>query len=128
VLKKVQLLYIFFFVLAICTGVYFVFATSQTVTLTAVVPGSISVVENNSSAPTLGWSYRTETANNEVTKTPEQGSLLRPFGAPSFLTRFSVMIYWYKRDNPPAEVDLNSDGRVNIIDFSILAYSANISL
>jgi hypothetical protein len=33
------------------------------------------------------------------------------------------MAFWYKKPSPPAKVDLNSDAKVNIIDFSILAYN-----
>jgi hypothetical protein len=36
---------------------------------------------------------------------------------------FSVVAYWYKRTGPPANVDLNKDGRVDLIDFSIMAYN-----
>lgn len=35
---------------------------------------------------------------------------------------FSIAAYWYKRPSPPASVDLNSDGRVDLVDFSIMAY------
>jgi hypothetical protein len=35
---------------------------------------------------------------------------------------FSIMAYWYERTNPPAMVDLNHDGKINLVDFSILAY------
>jgi hypothetical protein len=35
---------------------------------------------------------------------------------------FSILAYWYNRSKPPALVDLNEDGRVNLIDFSILVY------
>lgn len=38
------------------------------------------------------------------------------------LIDFSIMAYWYKRPSPPAKVDLNSDGKVNLVDFSIMAY------
>ncbi len=38
------------------------------------------------------------------------------------LIDFSVMAYWYKRAKPPASVDLNGDGKVDLIDFSILAF------
>ena len=34
---------------------------------------------------------------------------------------YSIMKYWYKKQNPPACVDLSSDGTVNLKDFSILA-------
>jgi len=35
---------------------------------------------------------------------------------------FSIIAYWYKRPNPPAEVDLNKDGQVDLTDISILVY------
>ena len=35
---------------------------------------------------------------------------------------FSIMAYWYKKISPPAYVDLNKDGIVSIVDFSIMAY------
>jgi len=38
------------------------------------------------------------------------------------LIDFSIMAYWYQRPNPPVTVDLNHDGVVNLVDFSILAY------
>lgn len=38
------------------------------------------------------------------------------------LLDFSIMAYWYKRLGFPPKVDLNSDNRVNLTDLSILAY------
>lgn len=38
------------------------------------------------------------------------------------LIDFSIMAYWYKQASPPPVVDLNGDKTVNLIDFSILAY------
>lgn len=38
------------------------------------------------------------------------------------LIDFSILAYWYKKPNPPQKDDLNSDGKVNIVDFSIMAY------
>ncbi|MEK7652220.1 MAG: dockerin type I domain-containing protein [Patescibacteria group bacterium] len=38
------------------------------------------------------------------------------------LVDFSIVAYWYKRSNPPASSDLNSDGKIDLIDFSILAF------
>lgn len=38
------------------------------------------------------------------------------------LSDFSVLAYWYKRLRPPAQADLNNDGLVDITDFSILAH------
>ncbi len=38
------------------------------------------------------------------------------------LLDFSIMAYWYKRLGFPQKVDLNTDNRVNLTDLSILAY------
>jgi len=38
------------------------------------------------------------------------------------LIDFSIVAYWYQRPNPPDNVDLNGDGQVNLIDLSIMAY------
>jgi hypothetical protein len=35
---------------------------------------------------------------------------------------FSILAYWYKRPIPPTNIDLNKDGVVSIADFSIMAY------
>ncbi len=39
------------------------------------------------------------------------------------LVDFSIVAYWYTRANPPAYVDLNGDGRVDLVDFSIMAFN-----
>jgi hypothetical protein len=39
------------------------------------------------------------------------------------LTDFSIMAYWYKKSNPPTNIDLNNDGNISLVDFSIMAYS-----
>jgi hypothetical protein len=38
------------------------------------------------------------------------------------LLDFSIMAFWYKRLGFPPRVDLNTDGRINLTDLSILAY------
>jgi len=38
------------------------------------------------------------------------------------LVDFSIMAYWYHQNNPPKKVDLNGDGKITLTDFSILAY------
>lgn len=38
------------------------------------------------------------------------------------LIDFSILAFWYKKPNPPQKDDLNSDGKVDIVDFSIMAY------
>ncbi|MES2216455.1 MAG: dockerin type I repeat-containing protein [Patescibacteria group bacterium] len=38
------------------------------------------------------------------------------------LVDFSILLYWYKKSSPPAAQDLNHDSKVDLVDFSILAY------
>ena len=38
------------------------------------------------------------------------------------LVDFSIAAYWYKRSSPPKNVDLNGDGKIDLVDFSIMAY------
>jgi hypothetical protein len=38
------------------------------------------------------------------------------------LVDFSILLYWFNKSNPPEKIDLNSDGVVDITDFSIMAY------
>jgi hypothetical protein len=38
------------------------------------------------------------------------------------LIDFSILAYWYKRPSPPATIDLNNDTKVDLKDFSIMAY------
>ena len=38
------------------------------------------------------------------------------------LIDFSILAYWYKRPQPLAKNDLNADGKVDLIDFSIMAF------
>jgi len=38
------------------------------------------------------------------------------------LIDFSITAFWYKRPLPPETVDLNGDGKVDLIDFSIMAF------
>lgn len=38
---------------------------------------------------------------------------------------FSILAYWFKRPNPPGGMDLNADRAVDIRDFSIVAYYWN---
>ncbi len=38
------------------------------------------------------------------------------------LIDFSILAFWYKKPNPPQKDDLNSDNKVDIVDFSIMAY------
>ena len=38
------------------------------------------------------------------------------------ISDFSIMAYWYRRSDFPKAADLNHDGKVDLADFSILAY------
>lgn len=38
------------------------------------------------------------------------------------LIDFSILAFWYRKGNPPASVDLNGDGVVDLQDMSVLAY------
>lgn len=38
------------------------------------------------------------------------------------LVDFSIAAFWYKKASPPEEIDLNKDGKIDLIDFSIMAY------
>jgi len=38
------------------------------------------------------------------------------------LIDFSIAAFWYKKSNPPSTVDMNKDGIVDLIDFSIMAF------
>jgi hypothetical protein len=64
-------------------------------------------------------------SDQDVTKTTTCGSLIGDINCDGKvnLVDFSIMAYWYKKGTtPPANVDLNHDGRINLVDFSILAY------
>ncbi len=39
------------------------------------------------------------------------------------LIDFSILAFWYKKSNVPARVDLNNDTSVTLIDFSIMAFN-----
>lgn len=38
------------------------------------------------------------------------------------LVDFSILSYWFNRSNPPTTVDLNDDKKVDLVDFSIMAF------
>ena len=38
------------------------------------------------------------------------------------LIDYSILAFWYGKSNPPDNIDLNHDGQINLVDFSILAY------
>lgn len=38
------------------------------------------------------------------------------------LVDFSILAFWYKKPNPPSQKDLNNDNMINLVDFSIMAY------
>lgn len=39
------------------------------------------------------------------------------------LIDFSIVAFWYKKPNAPANVDINGDKKVDIVDFSIMAFN-----
>lgn len=39
------------------------------------------------------------------------------------LIDFSILAYWYKKNNPPSRVDLNGDKKITLIDFSIMVFN-----
>lgn len=39
------------------------------------------------------------------------------------LVDFSIMAYWYKKPSPPKRIDLSGDGHVTLVDFSIMAFN-----
>jgi hypothetical protein len=41
------------------------------------------------------------------------------------LVDFSIMAFWYKKESPPSHVDQNDDGKVDLTDFSIIAFYWN---
>jgi len=38
------------------------------------------------------------------------------------LVDFSILAYWYQKSSPPEHIDLNDNGVVNLVDFSIMAF------
>lgn len=38
------------------------------------------------------------------------------------LIDFSILLFWFNKENPPREIDCNGDNRIDIKDFSILMY------
>ena len=109
-----KIIYGILIAIAVATGIYFVFAATQSVRITAYVPGEVRT-------NVLGWSYGNSGGNNTVVA-PNPPSVFTNLKRSSLID-FSVLVYWYRRDNPPAHIDLNGDGAINIIDFSIFAFN-----
>ncbi len=38
------------------------------------------------------------------------------------LVDFSILMYWYEKESPPADIDFNKDGAVNLQDLSVMAF------
>lgn len=55
-----------------------------------------------------------------ATRAPDRGDMNND--ARVNLSDFSIMAYWYSRQEPLPETDLNNDGKVTLTDFSILAF------
>jgi len=73
-----------------------------------------------------GWSYLVgfKVGAKSVAIEPEKKVLKGDLNSDGRvnLIDFSIAAYWYKRPNPPVAVDLNNDKKVDLIDFSIMAY------
>src|SRR5574343_242150 len=85
---------------------------------------SKSAVENEISP--FGNSVAFKVGNESKKKDPRDCSTIRGdlnCDGKVNLVDFSIMAYWYKRSSPPQKIDLNNDGSITLIDFSILAYN-----
>jgi hypothetical protein len=81
---------------------------------------SSTTTEISSFGKTVGFLVGSKTVLKKDTKTCGKGDL--NCDGKVNIVDFSILAYWYKRPNPPANRDLNGDLKVNLIDFSILAY------
>lgn len=87
---------------------------------------SHAIVEDKVSATTSPVSFIV--GDVDVTKTTINnscGSLIGDINCDGKvnLVDFSILAFWYKKGTtPPGNVDLNGDGKVTLVDFSILAY------
>jgi hypothetical protein len=84
---------------------------------------SRSILADKVSAQTDPVSFKVSTENK--LKTPGCGSLVGDVNCDNKvnLIDFSILAYWYKNGGViPKNVDLNSDGKVTLVDFSIMAY------
>jgi hypothetical protein len=73
---------------------------------------------------TVGFAVGTETIAKEEQEQEEQESLEGNLNDDDRvnLVDFSIMAYWYGRFSPPDNVDLNDDHKIDLVDFSIMAY------
>jgi len=71
---------------------------------------------------TVGFKVGTESKKKEITSCTNLRGDLNCDGRVN-LVDFSIMAYWYKNNKPPANVDLNNDSIISLIDFSIMAYN-----
>lgn len=87
---------------------------------------SHSLVEDKVSATTSPVSFIV--GDTDITKTKSDNSCGTIIGDVNCdgkvnLVDFSILAYWYKKGTtPPANVDLNGDGKITLVDFSIMAY------
>jgi len=83
---------------------------------------SKSTVANEISAYSDRIAFKVGTKSvNEAVDTTYKKADLNRDGSIN-LVDFSVAAYWYKRKSPPAKYDLNNDGKIDLVDFSIMAY------
>lgn len=85
-----------------------------------------AITENDSSLFSEVLSFRVGSVSRLRTKVTELAGFrkrcdLNSDGRVNILD-FSIMAFWYKRLGFPARVDLNTDNKINLTDLSILAY------
>jgi hypothetical protein len=110
--------------LASKTGVYLYNLNTSPLEYGAHTAKAHSVLGNKISAETnpVSFTVSTETKNNSGGGC---GTLIGDLNCDGKvnLVDFSIMAYWYKKGTtPPPIVDLNHDGKITLVDFSILAY------
>ena len=80
--------------------------------------------EISSFSKAVSFAVGTETVIKEEQKEQEQEPLKGNLNDDDRvnLIDFSIMAYWYNRTSPPDNVDLNNDHKIDLVDFSIMAY------
>lgn len=77
--------------------------------------------EISSFSKALGFAVGTKTVMAEEPKKASEKGDLNSDKKVNIVD-FSIIAYWYNRPSTPSSIDLNKDGKVNLVDFSILAY------
>jgi hypothetical protein len=80
-----------------------------------------TATENDISPLSQAYFFKVGLVNKEVQKLPPPRGDVNSDGKVNLLD-FSIAAYWYRRASAPPGVDLNGDGVVNLVDFSIMAH------